>query len=248
MGLIASATGVQDYNAVRSIASEVARLWNENGGDSYGFTIEVGKNNIQRCCDHGAELLRRFCPNGKEPGPFKRVATLVVLSRLEPFFQLNPQKTGIEKNQWLSRISALLIPPSLKGLRVDVSNGGKIKVWERLDHWRGFPSPHYKADFLAWLSWMDTLCWLDAEFHEPEQKKKWHKIKQDRIARMILVTALILEACYYCGEKDAGVPPRSQICGKCRSYLAEPDLTPVNYDLSLYNAYIKKMKGKRGGK
>ena len=245
MGLIASATGQPDYLAVRSIANEVARLWNENGGDSHGFTIEVGRNNIQKCCDHGAELLRRFCPKGKEPGPFKRVATLVVLSRLEPFFQFVPAKSGVEKNQWLARISALMIPAGLKGLRVDVSNGAKIKVWEKLDHWRGFPSPHYKADFLAWLSWMDTLCWLDTEFREAEQKKKWDKIKQDRIARMILVTALILEACYYCGEKDAGVPQRNQICGKCRSYLADPDLTPINYDLGLYAFYVKKQKEKK---
>lgn len=240
MGLITTANGADDVDAVRVLANEVAALWNENGGKDFSFTLRVGRRNIQKCCDHGTKLLRRFCPAGNEPGPFKRVATLVVLSRLEPFFEITPPKSGSDKTQWLARISALLIPVALKALRVDVSGGKKVKIWERLDNWKGFPSPHFKADFLAWLSWMDTLCWLDSEFPEAARKEKWLRVKEDRIARMILVTALILESCYYYGEINSGVAVMKQICGKCRSFLGNPDLTSITYDSTIYSNYSKK--------
>ena len=93
-----------------------------------------------------------------------------------------------------------------------------------LEHWHGFPSLHSKAEFILWLQW---LC-----DYNPEVLKDDHA-HLDRRGRMVLSTALILEAlCYQTGKP-------ATICGACdREFLekcGDQSLFTFDYWLSHYD-------------
>ena len=244
MGLLTIADGSADVNKALDIANTVAVLWNDYGGQDNGFAVSVGKAEVRQCCGVGGAILSKFFGDHCNPGPFKRVACFVVISRLFPFFSLSkPPITGTTI-QWHSRLSALLIPATLRVLHVNVSTAkdpDSAPIWKTLSNWKYFPSAHLKLDFLAWLAWMDLLDRVQPYLHPPENvdpEKYWVEIRENRLARMILVTALMLESFYYCGEGLPAEPGPDHIRGKCLTFLLQSeDLSALIYDRQLIDKY-----------
>src|ERR1051325_7474225 len=153
MGLLSSESGNSDYSQALLIADSVAEDWNLASSKVYGIDLYIVENSVVACCDKGAELFSSGCfPD--QPGPFKRAAAFCVLGTLYPFFKMTgeqaPQR-DFERHAWLARFMALSIPAVLARTKVNVN--GK---WVVLDDWRGFPSPHYLLEFLAWRRWLDV--------------------------------------------------------------------------------------------
>jgi hypothetical protein len=230
MGLLHDKAGQEDYDAILTLARSVAEVWNTFGGTDHGFRVRVGEKEVQECCSLGHEILITSKKFPNPPGPFKRVAALVVLARLYPFFELDPPPPYPQACQiWLARVIGLLIPATLSTLEVNISKDKTNPKWEQLNNWRGFASPHYKIEFLVFLQWLDGLSWIRPIIDE----QLWQSIRKDRLARMILATSLIIEANYYCTE--TGAPNANHLRGKCKGCVEGQDLTPLNYDERLYD-------------
>jgi len=192
-----------DEALIQEIAVTTATYWNENGGTDFGFQVFVPKDNIKEMSHSGDEVLGAFFP--EEPGPFKRVATALVMARLIPLFCLASVDStddhmkpipARDEREWQARMAFLLLEPALAA--VHMTNGtdeGSMR-----DHWHGFPSLHSKAEFLFWLEW---LCDYPPDILLDEAAGL------DRRGRMVLGTSLILEAIYYQDGHKSG------ICGSC---------------------------------
>jgi hypothetical protein len=87
--------------------------------------------------------------------------------------------------------------------------------------WQGFPSLHYLLEFLVWLRWLD-------DFHQYEHLfgKEWPTVSKQSLARMVMSTALIVEACYY--EAKSPFPPNS-----CLKNLRDEQRIDLMYDLEI---------------
>lgn len=233
MGLLDDSSAGKDCEAVFDIAVGVAALWNNFGGEKHGFKIKIGDAEVKECCRLGNEILTLSKKFPIPPSPFKRVAALVVLSKLYPFFELDPpQEVQIQDQIWLSRLSTLLIPGALALLEVNVSEDALAPKWA-LNRWNGFASPHYKIEFLKFIQWLDNFDWLMIG----GEQDKWIQTKRERLARMIMSVSLIIEANYYLGE--AGAPQREHLRGKCKLCLKSADLTGLTYDVEIYDNAIK---------
>jgi len=248
MGLMIIKDGELDADVLNNIAEEIAILWNEGQGkEKWGFDVTIGRKEIESCCKQGDRLLKKYLAPEFTPGPFKRVGTLVVLSHLYPFFKFNNAPSAGTATQWNARFSALLIPAALEVLKVKTSDQGKSDEWSGLS-WFGFPSFHYKLDFLAWLAMMERpfAPLPTSEAPLTEEDRAFQKMEDHKLARMALATALMIEACYYCDEPakvgvgactcgGAGNP--CCIKGICTSILNSggfADLSPLTYDALLY--------------
>ncbi len=192
-----------DEALIQEIAVTTATYWNENGGMDFGFQVFVAKDNIKEMSRGGDEVLAAFFP--EEPGPFKRVATALVMARLAPLFSLAAVEStddhrrpisAKEERVWQPRMAFLLLEPALAAVRM--TNGES--TGSMLDNWHGFPSLHSKAEFMFWLEW---LCDYPSDILLDEAARL------DRRGRMVLGTSLILEATYY---QDGH---KSPICGSC---------------------------------
>jgi len=247
MGLLIIKDGDEDADVLNDIAEEIAILWNEGQGkEKWGFDITIGRKEIETCCKQGDRLLKTYLATQCTPGPFKRVGALVVLSHLYPFFQFNKSPAVGTATQWNARFSALLIPAALEVLRVKTADQKGVETWSELC-WFGFPSFHYKLDFLAWLAMMDRpLSPLpSSEVIMTEEERAFQKFEDHKLARMALATSLMIEACYYCDEPaKVGVGActcgcKSNPCcikGICTSILDKggfTDLSPLTYDALL---------------
>jgi hypothetical protein len=231
MGLLVSSENADDdFAAIASIAESVAVAWNEFGGSDHGFTISVGEQQIRECSEIGTRVLSKHFP--KPPGPFKRVAGLVVLSRLYPFFELKNAPPPEEKtHEWLTRISALLIPGAFRSMQVGL-NGPDSQ--ETMPAWKGFPSLHQKAEILALLQWFDNFEWVSDDAARPPD------LLDKRLARMFLATSLVLEGCYYIWEIQPDATTVSPVFRNCRKcVLPDANLTAFTYDALIYDAYAK---------
>jgi hypothetical protein len=217
----------KDVEAVLYLANQVAAIWNECGGQQHGFSVIVGEKELGICCDHAREILVESGKFPNPPGPFKRVAALIVCARLYPFFGLDPKPLTVQdRNAWLTRLVALLIPVTLQRLEVNVSKGEK-EHWIALDKWIGFCSHHHKIEFLAFLEWLETCEWAQAHIPDPD----WKVFNMKRLARMILATTLIIEANYYCGERPVS---DDSLRKSYKPWSKTSNLTPLNYDGALF--------------
>ena len=214
-----------DLKAITELATSVADYWNQYGTKKYPFIVQTSKEAIKKLAEEGDQVLAAFFP--EEPGPFKRVATLIILSRLIPLFSLGknvptehfPPLSLMEEELWLPRISCLLINPAFKIINVSVNS-----TVHKLTEWKSFPSAHSKAEFLLWLEWLRDY---DAsQLHQSEENLV-------RRGRMILACSLILEAVYYQG------PTRAKICGICDDKV---DLSCVTYEGYLWEERKKDIK------
>jgi hypothetical protein len=243
MGLLAINSGQTDVEAVLDVADQVATLWNDYGGTEHGFSLLVGQDAVMRVCEKGDFFLKKYFSKTCLPGPFKRTATLVVLGRLYPFFEMRPSRTTfLSTGKWLPRIVALMIPGALRSLRFNAADNPAIPKWKPLDKWRGFPSAHYKLDFMSWVESMDSMEWIDTAIPPLAAFEAWQETSEMRVARMILVTSLMIEACYYFGETNPGAAGPDDVRNKCKSFLLDNmDLTPLTYDIFLLNRYEEVM-------
>jgi len=224
---------MHDYRAVEFVTQRVARQWNEYGGKDHGFSLIVSKERLRASCDKAHQILSppRF---PVPPGPFKRVAALLILGRLYPFFGLRPRPLSDEvHDQWLARVLAMLIPATLISLEVNLSTHGDTTRWVRLDHWSGFPSPHFKLEFITFVQWLDSYDWPS------HVRNGTHEL--DTLARIILSTALIIEGCYYVAETKAKTTS-GRIMGHCGACLPNTNMTSLNYDTRIYENWCAHKK------
>lgn len=201
-GILAETPGDKDVEALMFLADAVGQWWNEKRAPDWGFSVRVSEQKIRECCDQGGALFSTGTfPDS--PGPFKRLSTLIVLGRLFPFFQFkagfakngtwqegHAAPTGEEETAWVVRMMVLTIPFAFPKMVVSID--GKEQV---LDEWNGFPSSHYRLEFMGWLRWLDG-CEDFQPFFE-KSPEKWTKFCSERLARMVMSTSLMLEACYY---------------------------------------------------
>lgn len=238
MGLLVTVSEKEDLEAIEDIADDVATLWNEYGGKDYGFGVAYDTARIKQCYDKALPILGSFFPN--PPGPFKRVATLLVFGRLYPFFYFTGRNLSPKETQeWLSRIVALMLPISLSTLKVNISTHKDVDTWVALDKWSGFPSVHYKVEFLGFLEWLDNFQWLLVRIPASDHKM----VIDNRLARMTLALSLIIESCYYLGSEvqlDKNGPVRSN--STCVNIGA--DLTALSYDARLWKNHTDAHKAK----
>ena len=229
MGLLDDSGADRDYEVLLDVAWGVAELWNNFGGpQKHHFVLRIGENELRECCRRGDEILiqsRRF-PN--PPSPFKRVAALVVLARLFPFFELDPATEYHQEQIWLSRLSALLIPGAISVLEVNLSEDPANPKWTP-GKWNGFASPHYKIEFIKFIQWLDNFDWLVLG----TEGEKWKQTKRERLARMVMAVSLIIEANYYIGE--TGPPKPEYLRGKCKLCIKPADSVDLTYDTEIYD-------------
>jgi hypothetical protein len=223
MGLLSTQSGSLDVQHAQLIADCVAEDWNSVQKDLYGIMLWINPHGIKKCCQIGTQLFENgFFP--PQPGPFKRVAAFVVLGRLYPFFKMTGREapqTEHERQAWLARFMGLLVPAALRTMKVFINN-----KWTTLEGWKGFPSPHYKLEFLAWLRWLDHFERYRPKFPDLAE---WTRFSSERLARMVMSTALMLEACYYIDVADQLSGIRAQVSG-CLANLNESQEIDLIYD------------------
>jgi len=237
MGLLTPDSGQPDRDLLLAIATGVAEYWNEFGGIENGFRLVVGEAELAACCARGQQIFEETFP---EPSPFKRVAALLVLGRLYPFFGLSKvnsedfQEANLSTeshNQWIARVMALMIKPTLAALEINLGHAGRDN-WVSLNKWNGYPSPHFKMEFIEFLQWLDNHGW-------PQVDQEWDETLIYRVGRMIRATALIIENCYYCSETPLPAPTPNDLRGNCKRCLHDRDLTSVTYDVVIYENYMQ---------
>jgi hypothetical protein len=252
MGLLVSGNLEEDKKAIIRVADRVSILWNEHGGEEFGFKIRHGSDQIEYCSRRACEILRRHFPD--PPGPFKRVAALLVFGRLYPFFEFDPPRRSDQENEeWLARIVALMLPVSLRLLHADISSKKEVQTLKSMDAWKGFPSVHYKVEFLAFMQWLDNLEWFsdcldglpENVITEVKQRMRMDEVIDNRLARMILATSLIIEACYYGSEILPKQSDQAHLRGKCLGCIdPKGDTTALSYDARLFENYKKAQAAK----
>jgi len=202
----------QDEKLISILAARVSLYWNRWGGTDYTVRAFVASPSVKIVSREGDEVLAAFFP--EEPGPFKRLATLMVLAKLVPLFTLatpnstkdNLKEVDMETEiEWLPRLCFLLIEPTFQILSLKGPNGKNTPM----SHWNGFPSMHSKAEFLQWLEWIRDY----SPEHLTQSARDENLVRR---GRMILATSLILEAVYYQNEASKG-----GICGCCDHQLME---------------------------
>jgi hypothetical protein len=120
---------------------------------------------------------------------------------------------------------AMMIGPTLGTLEINVSFTDQVDSWVVLDKWKGYPSPHFKLEFIQLIQWLDNF---DFQSFDPTDS-----VKINRVARIVLAVALILENCYYTSETPLSPPSPDSIRGKCKAYIND-DITPLNYDARIF--------------
>ena len=225
-----------DCALIALCADSICAFWNENGGpEKYGVRIFTNEETIREVAIAGDQVLASFFPH--PPGPFKRVAALVVLSRLLQLFDICTRDSTLEcpkpvtpllNEEWLPRLCYLLIGPALAHVTVQDSAG----KWHEPKSWRGFPSFHTKAEFFLWLEW---LCDYPSEILPAPNTEPETLIRR---GRMVLGTSLILEQAYY-----LSYAPANELCGICdRALLGSGDFTGLIFDSILLDNEKQKKK------
>jgi len=237
MGGIFALGAERDFDRVQDLCLSVARLWKQAAANEFGFGIYISPLALKICCDNGGRILGDYFPI--PPGPFKRIATLIVLGRLDPFFHFEPQLDRGAMDRWLPKILTLLISPGLAKLRVNMAVDPTKPLWQKLDAWETFPSAHYKQEFFQFLEGMDSFSWLEGEARSAGfiPTNTWEYVLEARAARMISAVALSLESCYYWNEDSKDMGTSSPLRGKCADFFDPSDVNfrkEFEYDRVIY--------------
>jgi hypothetical protein len=224
-----------DVELIYGISLAASEFWNDNGGCDHGVRLFAVREKAEMVSVQGDRVLAAFFPD--PPGPFKRLAALLVTSRLIPeslfcfasadstLGNIKPAPPAIAA-EWESNLSYLLIQPAFTALRV-YSQDGKPN---ELTDWKGFPSIHSKAEFLLWLRWL-----RDYPAEVFSKTPGCDDVNMERRGRTVLATALILEAVYYQDKtRLAG------ICSMCDEVLEGEDRRHIMFD-----AYLSAEESKR---
>ncbi|MBL9116699.1 MAG: hypothetical protein JNJ83_16950 [Verrucomicrobiaceae bacterium] len=233
MGLFSAAAGYQpeDYRLALRASKRVVEWWNGDHSERYGFKLEIALGSLEESCSLASNLFDdKPYYFARPPGPFKRVAAFLVYGCLNPFFDFDPimkkpvrpsmPGTPHERRVWTVRFLLMTLPELFGSLKVHV-NGKDEKV-----DWLGFPSDHFELEFMNWLKWLDRCGNLGEAL---PKEFEWEAFQRKRYARMVMATAMALEASSYA---DPSAPRGLQ--GKIKGCMA--NLTPQQIeDLTFSN-------------
>ena len=205
-GLLAKQSGKVDYDAATSVTDAVARVWNEKFART-GITLYTSRSAVEHICDLGKDLFASGA-FADMPGPYKRVAAFTVLARLFPVFKpifAYPESPEGAK-AWEARFVLLSMASCMEILEA-VLDGETVA----LPPWLGFPSLHYRLEFLTWIRWLD---FSDGFGSGTGESAEWRQFQHQRLARMVMATSLIIEAAHYAGDdgKPKPVQGRTASC------------------------------------
>ena len=252
MGLLTITDGADDVAALTARAKDVALLWNKTRAVDHGFKLVVGTDETAEACKIGSRVLKKHFSD--PPSAFKRTAAVLVIGRLFPFIGPTPEPSPIQNyHRWMARIMSLLMPSILASVKVRLTPclPPRKENFTRIPPFTKWPSQHVKAEFLEWMTSLDSFPWLtesgpdgfqllaDPRFvsifpwltHPPTDEEKqaivaekrlarfasWitnlpttndiQEFSDQRLARMIMATSLIIENAYYCAEC---MPPKGE--------------------------------------
>lgn len=232
----------RDYDIGRRVLLTVCRAWYLRNQSRFGFTLHIDPDNLRLCCEKGAEVLDNLFPN--PPGPFKRVAAFIVMGRLHPFFHFSPVEQAVTHQKWLARTLTLVIPVALQILRVNTGTANAER-WIRLDSWNGWPSQHFKYEFLNYLEYLRSCenCLAEVAKYPglTTVGADVDRLTERRLARMVLATAMIIEGCYYWNESadPLHIAATSSVRGNCNVFSPVDDVREIRefyFDRHLYDA------------
>jgi hypothetical protein len=185
----------RDVYAVRLVLETAIEIWNKRYAQKAGFALAISPSKINIICANGGTILKRCFPNPPAaPSAFKRVGTLLVMMCLHPFLIVYgpdqhgefsiPLKATDEIVNWAMQFLIDTLPLLFSLLYVK-RNGEQIPLTD----WRGFCSEHFADEFRVFLMWLGNSDIFD---HKPGTLL----YKDERLARIILATSLILESAY----------------------------------------------------
>lgn len=219
-GIIARESGDHDFDVARQLLGIICKMWEQHCSSHYGFKVNVSPSAFARLYTASTELLQKHFP--VPPGPFKRVATLVVMSQMHPIFHFEPELPHDASQRWHAKMTALLIPVGLAKLRVNLTPEEPDPTWQRLDAWCGFPSEHFKLEFLQFLERVETYHWWEKTMIEGKMEENIaNRLITDEVVRLINAMTLILEGCYYWNEEWSIQALRLR--GKCNDFFDGSD-------------------------
>jgi hypothetical protein len=260
MGLLTLEAGANDVQALISCVRRVADIWNESRAVDFGFRLMVGEDESRNACEIGTRILGKFFAD--PPSAFKRTAAVLVIGRLFPFIGPAPEPRRVEDyHRWMARIMFLLMPSVLASIKVKLTpcTPPRTESFVRLPRFKKWPSRHVRAEFMEWMTSLDSFPWLAVSGREgaghfadprftsmcpwltqrPTQDelqavvsdKRLERIaswmtnlpsKEDlqdfydqRLARMIMATSLIIENAYYCMECQPDEKDRRLVRNQC---------------------------------
>ena len=189
MGLLSDSFD-EDINSLRRVSSIVSKDWNLRSAVLWDVDCFVSEKGVEECCKSAEWLFQSGLPN--PPGPFKRAAASVVLGRIHRLFRFFKHGTdeeldGSQSIYWLARLLPRLIPPILGILDI------KDPSIKQLRPWPGFPTSHFRLEFLSVLRRLTGRNGLQANLTEEE----WKEFHQERLKTITLFTSLVIESCYY---------------------------------------------------
>jgi hypothetical protein len=228
MGLLTLADGAEDAAALFSLGIDLATQWNESAAGSpdvgYGFKILSVQDDCETVCALGTRVLKAYFSD--PPSAFKRVAAVIVIGRLFPFIGFDPERANeSESHRWLARLMVTMVPLVLRSIDTTVTpcHLPRKSQTVTLKGFKRWPSVHVKAEFIEWMSSLDSLPDIVAT-----AERKGDIIADQRLARMIMAASLIIENAYYCMECAPATPTDDQIRTKCL-----PCIEKISTDIDL---------------
>lgn len=218
-GLIALTSGEYDITLTEQVFLTICRNWERHCLAHFGFGVFVVPSHFDKFYSAGTSILQNNFPI--PPGPFKRVATLLVMSQMHRLFHFSPELTHDATERWHAKMTALLIPVTLAKLRVNLTPEASTPTWRRLESWAGYPSDHFKLELLQFLERIETHHWWDRTLHENGQTGAHaDRIIDEETTRLINALTLIIEGCYYWNEQAQGAV---NLRGNCKDFFDGSD-------------------------
>lgn len=230
MGLFSAKNAFQkeDYEIALESSKRIADWWNVDHCELFGFKLYVAAKSLEESCRAASTLFdEKPFYFARPPGPFKRVAAFLVTGCLNPFLGFKPlgkaaarrnayPQTDHDRRVWHVRFLLLSLPELFERLKFKVND-----KWLKVE-WNGFPSPHFQLEFMNWLKWLDRLSKSVVS-----KDVDWDDFQKKRFARMVMATALSLEASSYTNSANPmGV--QGKIDG-CMSKLTDQQREDLNF-------------------
>lgn len=167
----------------------------------------------------------------ESPGPYKRAAALVALSRMYMIYSVEPLVPGPQPSfderqkievSWNSRLALASLKPLFGHLVVELSG-----VEKSILGWSGFPSRHVKLEVTNWLRWlMHNDQYGNAVEKYVGRPIDWKRFALERKIRAVLALSLILENSHYAslGERRFEIMGQDHDCLRDKTQEQELDL------------------------
>ncbi len=237
MGVFVDDDIKEDANQIARTANRVQQFWNKYGREVVPFRVRMSTGAAMRIAQLADQVLAAAFP--APPSKFKRIGTLLVMSRLVPLFgfyswenETGDDETPLnvpDQTAWLVRVCYLMVSPAFAVLKWAGGAHEQEQLNGENSKWRDFPSIHSKTEFLLFLEWLRDYETEELSYVGADQEIL------DRRCRMVLAASLNIEFAYYCRE----CPKPSIICGSCDDALKRvagmKEL--LEYDKKLYDKY-----------